>query len=274
MPALSVSSWSLHRTLGPVYHGLELSDEPRAATLPYGDQGLTLLDAPALAAALDIPNLEICHFHFPRTDADYLATLRERLAAAGVTFTTLLVDAGDITAGDSAAREHDLALIERWIDLAAAAGARRVRVVAGEAAPDDDNAIHHSVAGLRRLAEYGRERGVEVITENWRQLALAPPTLLAILDQLDGAVGLCADFGNYRGPEKYDDLRAILPRAQTIHAKGNFPEAGALDTADFTRCLDLSREARFSGEYVLIFDGPGDEQASLKQLAGIVRPYL
>jgi hypothetical protein len=115
---------------------------------------------------------------------------------------------------------------------------------------------------------------VGVITENWRQVALQPATLLAILDGLDGQVGLCADFGNYRGAGKYDDLRLILPRAETVHAKADFPAAGQPDTADFGRCLDLARGAGFAGEYVLIFDGPGDERASLARMAEMVRPYL
>jgi hypothetical protein len=43
---------------------------------------------------------------------------------------------------------------------------------------------------------------------------------------------------------------------------------------DFCRCLDLARAAEFAGHYVLIFDGPGDERASLAQMAEVVRPYL
>ena len=124
------------------------------------------------------------------------------------------------------------------------------------------------------LAAHGAARGVRVITENWRQLAMDPATLLAILGALEGRVGLCADFGNYRGPAKYDDLRRILPGAETIHAKAHYSEAGHMDADDFGRCLDLARELRFAGDYVLIFDGPGDERASLAQMAAMVRPYV
>lgn len=274
MPALSVSTWSLHRTLGPTYPSLDLTDGERDASHPYGPGSLALLDVPAAVAALGIPNLEIVHFHFPRTDAAYLEDLRARLAAAGVRPATLLVDAGDLTAADETARGRDIARIKGWIDVAAALGARRARVVAGEAEPGDRAAIARSIAGLEELAAYGAARGVRAITENWRQLALAPETLLAILDAAEGRVGLCADFGNYKGAGKYDDLRQILPRAETIHAKADYLEAGRPDADDFGRCLDLARDAGFAGEYVLIFDGPGDERASLAQLAEMVRAYL
>ena len=75
-------------------------------------------------------------------------------------------------------------------------------------------------------------------------------------------------------PAKYDDLAAILPRAVTIHAKAAETAPGRLDEADFRRCLDLARAAGFAGAYVLIFDGAGDEWASLGRMAEVVRPYL
>lgn len=274
MAALSVSTWSLHRALGATYPSLELTEGEREASYPYGEGILSLLETPDAVAALGIASLEFVHFHFPRTDAEYLAALRARLAAAGVAPATLLIDAGDIAAADDAVRECDLARIAAWIDVAAALGARRARVVAGEAAPGDPAAVARSVAGLAMLAAHGAARGVRVITENWRQLALDPATLLAILGALAGRVGLCADFGNYRGPTKYDDLRRILPGAETIHAKASYPEVGRMDADDFVRCLDLARETGFDGEYVLIFDGPGDERASLAEMAAVVRPYL
>lgn len=275
MPTLAVSTWSLHRSLGPIFGGLAVTDEPRPAREPYGPGRLTLLEAPAAVAALGIPNLEICHFHFPRTDPAYLDDLRTRLAAAGVRLLTLLVDAGDITAADPAVRHNDLTEQRHWIDVAARVGAQQVRIIAGDATPDSQGvAVQTSIAGLSELAAYGRERSVMVITENWRRLTLAPAELLAILDGLKGQVGLCADFGNYAGPGKYDDLAAILPHAGTIHAKATYSAPGLPDETDFRRCLELARAHGFRGAYVLIFDGPGDEIASLAQLREIVQPYL
>jgi len=275
MPKLSISTWSLHRTLGPVYPALDTHPGERVAETPYGDGALTLLDVPAYVAELDIHTLEICHFHFPRTDAGYLDRLRHNLDAAGVRLMTLLVDAGDIAAGDAGARERDIHCIEGWIDVAQRVGATRVRVIAGATPPDAaGRAVRDSIAGLTALAGYARARGVELITENWLALAARPAQLLTILDGLRGAVGLCADFGNYPAETRAEDLRAILPRAVSVHAKADWPAPGVVDEGGFGRCLDLTREAGFRGAYVLIFDDAGDERASILRLAGLVRPYL
>ena len=275
MPELAVSTWSLHRELGPIYPGLALYPGPRAPQYPYGPGSLTLLEVAATVAGLGAPNLEITHRSFPRTDSAYLDELRRSLDDARVRLLTLLIDEGDIAAADPVARARDLALIRGWIDVAARVGARRVRVIAGQSAPDRGGAaVRRSSAGLSALAEHGGVRGVEVITENWMALAQEPTHLLAILDGTGDAVGLCADFGNYCGPTKYEDLAAILPRACSIHAKAAFPALGVIDERDFRRCLDLAREARFNGAYVLIFDSAGDELAGLRHMADVVRPYL
>ena len=168
-----------------------------------------------------------------------------------------------------------MALIRSWIDVAATMGAHRVRVIAGQSEDDSGGeAVHRSIAGLAELAEYAGARGVDVITENWLALTKTPASLLAILDGVGDGVGLCADFGNYTGPDKYADLAAILPRAWSVHAKAAFPSPGVMDDGDYRRCLDLSRGAGFDGAYVLIFESAGDERSSLSQMAGIVRPYL
>ena len=274
MPELAVSTWSLHRELGPMYPDVALGNG-NAPDMRYGAGRMTLLDAPAAVAGMGIRHLEVCHFHFAGVDAGYLADLRQRFRDAGVEFLTLLIDTGDITAADPERRERDMAHIRRWIEIAAYTAARQVRVIAGDAEPDPEGeAVRRSAEGLSALAEYARSLGVGVITENWHALASRPEPLLDILDRTGERVGLCADFGNYAGPTKYGDLASILPRADTIHAKAEYPEAGRMDAEDFGRCLDLSREAGFDGQYVLIFEGPGEEIPSLRQMAEVVQPYL
>jgi sugar phosphate isomerase/epimerase len=241
----------------------------------FGPGQFTLLEVPALLAERGIGCMEICHFHFPRRDAGYIADLRRALEFAGVELWSVLIDAGDITHPEAAHREADLNWIKGWIGVAARCGAKNVRVIAGDAAPDAaGHAVRLSAAGLRQLSAYARDRGVRVMTENWHALTMQPKSLLELLDRLEGEVGLLVDFGNYSGPDKYEKLAQIMPRADSIHAKAHFPEAGRMDRDDYVRCLDLSRKAGFSGPYSMIFDGSGDEWRSLAAIHEEVRPYL
>lgn len=223
----------------------------------YGEGDIALLELPARVAALGIRTLEICHFHVADTDPGYLAELRGALDAAGVELFSLLIDAGDITDAEHHAR--DLAWVGTWIETAGKLGAQRARVIAGKAEPSAE-ALSRSAAGLRQLVARGADAGVRVMTENWFALLSRPAEVHSLLDRLEGSVGLCVDFGNWRGSTKYEDLAAIMPYAESCHAKAHFSPDSGLDTADYRRCLELTRAASFAGPYTLIYDGPGDDE--------------
>lgn len=266
---LSVSTWSLHRTLGspPAY---EPQDEP----VDFGPAAgvLPLLALPARLAEFGIHTLEICHFHLPSREPSYLGQLRHALNASGTQLFSLLIDGGDISNPDTAAR--DLAWTESWLDVAEELGACNARVSAGKSSLTPEN-LARSRAGFERLAGYVDGGSVRLMTENWHSLLSNAAAVNELLDALDGRVGLCADFGNWSGPDKYDELAAILPRAASCHAKCSFISQTDLDRDDFERCLALSRAASFTGPYTLIYDGPGeDEWLGLDLERDVVRPYL
>ncbi|MEZ4621004.1 MAG: TIM barrel protein [Caldilineaceae bacterium] len=274
----AVSTWSLHRTLGrPPISGPDTIGGGNQ--LPPTNGALPLLELPAKVSAFGIHKLEICHFHLPTRDADYLAQLRAALEAADVTLWQFLIDGGDITHPQHAAR--DIAWIESWIDTAATLGATRARVSGGKSQPSAD-AFAQSNAALARLADYAAARNVRLMTENWQTLLANPEAVFAVLNGLDH-VGLLADLGNWGGPTKYADLAQILPRAESCHAKAYFsapadanaPIATGMDRADYERCLELCRAADFSGPYSLIYDGPdANEWAGLQAEMAVVAAYL
>ncbi len=251
-PRLGVSTWSLHKSIAA---------------------GTPLLDIPAQTAAHGLSKLEVCHFHFPSTDPDYLAQFRNALESAGVEFYTLLIDEGDLTHPDPAEREKVVAMMAHWIEVAAACGAKRVRVIAGDAEPSEE-ALTVCQAGLNEVLRHADAHGLRVVVENWHPLLDHPAEVITLLERMDGRVGLKMDFGNWGGDRKFTDLPKIAPLAECTHAKANFPVPGQINPDDFLRCLDICRDANFTGPHILIFDSPGDEWESLDQMREVVRPYL
>lgn len=263
----AVSTWSLHRTLGRP----PITGPDQHTPWHVGPEALSLLALPAKLAAFGINKIEICHFHLPSRDAAYLAQLRTALDDAGVTLWQLLIDGGDLTHPQHAAR--DQAWIQEWIDVAATLGATRARVSGGKAAPTAQS-LATSRAALAQLAAYAAARNVRLMTENWQNLLSTPEAVLTVLAGLD-EVGLLADFGNWSGPNKYTDLAMILPRAESAHAKAHFDGPGSMDRADYEQCLALCQQSNFSGPYSLIYDGPdGDEWAGLQLEKTVVGAYL
>ena len=251
-PRLGVSTWSLHKSIAA---------------------GTPLLEIPAQTAAHGLSKLEVCHFHFPSTDTDYLAQFRDALESVSVEFYTLLIDEGDLTHPDPAERQKVIAMMKRWIEVAAACGAKRVRVIAGDAAPSEA-ALALCQSGLNEVLRHADAHGIRVVVENWHPLLDHPAEVISLLERMQGRVGLKMDFGNWSGDRKFTDLPKIAALAECTHAKASFASPGEMNREDFTRCLDICRDANFAGPHILIFDSPGDEWESLDQMREFVRSYL
>ncbi len=270
-PRLSVSTWSLHRQLGkPGFtgpaHGMHIPVET------HNNGPISLLELPGRIAEFGIHTLELCHFHLPSVEKAYLSELRAAIAAADVELFSLLIDDGDITHPSEA--ERDIAWIEKWMDIAGELGAQCARVIGGKANPSEA-ALAQSRNILAKLAERAETAGIRLMSENWFSVFSTPDNVKAILGALDGRVGLCLDFGNWRGDTKYDDLGAIASWAESCHTKAHFTAPREMERDDYVRCLELTRAVGFSGPHTLIYDGPGDDEwEGLSLEREVVNPYL
>lgn len=265
---LSVSTWALHPLVGTCAPGRP--GNPETSIMASHEGSIDLLDVPAALADHDYRTMELCHFHIPNTDAKYLAKLRHAIESAGVELWSTLIDDGDIN--DSEHGDRDRAWIEGWIDHASALGSRCVRVVPGKQPPTADN-IKRTTEQLAWLSDYARERGVQVLAENWFATFSTPHVVAEVLEALNGKVGLCFDFGNWGGDTKYTDLGAIARFADSCHAKCHF-EKGVPDAQDFEKCLNITHDAGFSGPYTLVHGEPGRVWESLETQRQLVAPFL
>ncbi|MFS2180497.1 sugar phosphate isomerase/epimerase family protein, partial [Rhizobium pisi] len=243
----AVSTWSLHRLLGAVYAYSPDPDKSAAPKEPYGPGAAALIDVPAALAARGINRLEVCSFHLPSLDAAYLSELRGSMSASNVLFQTLLIEDGDPSHPETA--ERDVKWMAEWIDIAAALGAQRMRVIAGKQKPTEEN-LTRAARHLRWLGEKAEGSGVRVVVENWFDLLPSPVEMNWLLDRLDGKVGLNGDLGNWAAPAKYQGLADIMRRAEICHAKADYGTAG-LDAEDYRKCLEMCEKAGYAGPRLL-----------------------
>jgi sugar phosphate isomerase/epimerase len=272
---LSISTWSLHCILGPLYWTHWNADAGTHLTEnQHQPQLLTLLDLPAEAAKRGFEAIEVCHFHFPATDAVYLKQLHDAFVDAGVSFDTLLLDYGDLTSSDKVRIAADLNLIRKWIGIASLCGAKQIRIIAGEALPENESAIRQSAEALSELAEYAGLQGVKVVTENFKSLTSTGQSCLHLLEQTGPSVGMITDFGNFKGSAKYEEIAMTIPYSVSVHAKAAYDESGFPDEIEFLRCLDAVKAEGYDGAFVLIYDGPGDMWEGLDRIKKMVMHYI
>ncbi|MBO0811807.1 MAG: TIM barrel protein [Microlunatus sp.] len=251
----AVSSWSLHRTLGRF-----VADDPSPAGStnfrPTGPvAGTSLLELLAELAARGYDTVQLCHFHLPHRDPGYLAELRAALDASGIALDAVLIDDGDLT-HPTDADDHQ-SWIGAWIDDAEALGADKARVIAGRQPPTPER-LRDSGRRLAQLA--GDHPGVRIVTENWMALLPDADCVRTVLDTAGDSVGLLVDLGNWTGPDKYEQLAAIAPRAETCHAKCHHTAAGDLETDDYRTSVQVLVSAGFRGPFALVYDGPTDDE--------------
>ncbi|ABS04165.1 Xylose isomerase domain protein TIM barrel [Kineococcus radiotolerans SRS30216 = ATCC BAA-149] len=253
----AVHAWSLDRTLGRFRAGT--TTEPT---------GLPLLELPAALRDHGYRTVQLCHFHLPHREDTYLAELRTALAEAGVVLDAFLVDDGDLTHPGEGAREE--ARISSYLADAAALGATRIRVVAGRTRTGTAQA--DSSAALGRIA--ARAGDLRVVTENWGDVTRDAADVRAVLDPLDGAVGLLVDLGNWTGPGKYADLAEVAPYAETCHAKAHW-NGNVVDEVDYRTSLSSILDAGYSGPLALVYDAAADDEwAGLAVQRAIVEDLL
>jgi sugar phosphate isomerase/epimerase len=247
---IAVSTWSLHRLLGPIYPHDLTTNEIGPMHERYGEGETSLLGLPSILANHGYHRLEIVSFHLRSRDPVYLGELRDQLRVTNVRLQTLLIDAGDISHPEHGGR--DARWIAGWIEVANELGADHARIIAGKQKPTPET-LQRSAKALGMLADMNAGSPVRLVTENWFDLLASPEQVHWLLDQLDGRVGLLADFGNWHGPDKYEHLQSIFARAQLCHAKGRFID-GDLDEADYGQCVAAAEAADYRGPYTLIYD--------------------
>lgn len=255
----SVSTWSLHRTLGNYVHPESAANGGPFMSLPDIDGGMTLLELIPEVAAHGYTMMQICHFHLESRDDDYLAAVKQALADSQLTLDMMLIDDGDLTADDIAAQ---MDWIDGWLTVAETLGAQRARVNAGHSSPTPELL---QTVGERLATLAAQHPHIRVVTENFLSMTPDAESVLTILDAAGDSVGLLVDLGNWRAPGKYDELAKIASRAEACHAKCSFTLDGP-DDEDFRKALGILKDSDFSGPIVLIYDGPDpDEFARMEE---------
>jgi len=268
----AVSTWSLHRLLGPTYPYSPDPAKSAARQEPYGAGGASLIELPKQLAERGIYRLELCSFHLPSLDPAYLAEFRAAMKASGVLFQTLLVEDGDPSHPETG--ERDIRWIAGWIEIAKALGAENMRVIAGKQKPSQES-LQRALTNLTWLAAQAEGSGIRVVVENWFDLLPAPEQMNWLLDGLEGKIGLNGDLGNWSAPAKYAGLADIMGRAELCHAKADYNASG-LDADDYGKCLEACRAAGYAGPFTLIYDSPffADEWDGILLQKAFVEDFL
>ncbi|WP_028376960.1 sugar phosphate isomerase/epimerase family protein [Leeuwenhoekiella sp. MAR_2009_132] len=184
----------------------------------------------------------------------------------------IMVDAeGDLAVADDDERNTAVENHKKWIDAAAYLGCHAIRVnLIG--APDKEVWKTSAIDGLGKLAEYGASKNIDVIVENHGGFSSNAKLLMEVINTIDKPnCGTLPDFGNFcvkreNGAQwdgacveeypRYQGIEEMMPKALAVSAKTyNFDEAGEETIMDFTKILQLVKNAGYTGFIGIEYEG-------------------
>jgi len=270
---ISISTWSLHNYFQ--------STREKEFTLP-GNM-LALIDFPEMIAdRYQVHNLEFCAPHFASTEKTYLQEVKGRLVGAHSRVVNMPVDIDELWTGgglsdpDQSVRNAAVNASKIWIDVAQTIGSKSVRCDPGKFNPAD---LSPTLESYKRLAAYGRPKGVHVIIENHGGVGSEHPEELVKFFEQAGpdVVGALPDFGNFPDEATREKgLPLLFPYAHVVcHSKGlEFDAAGNETKYDFPKCIEISKKAAFTGVYSIEYEGSGEPYEGVQKPLDELLKYL
>ncbi|RAW03550.1 sugar phosphate isomerase/epimerase [Pseudochryseolinea flava] len=258
---ISLAEWSLNKSI----FGGKMSnlDFPAKAKNDFG------------VSAVEYVNQ---FFKDKATDQAYLAELKKRCDDVGVTSVLIMCD-GEGGLGDTDEKKRIQAVDnhKKWADAAKFLGCHSIRVNAyGEGTAEEVSKT--ATDGLRRLSEYGKTLGINVIVENHGGYSSNGQWLSEVIKNTGMEnCGTLPDFGNFciKGqPDKCDEwydrykgTEEMMTYAKGVSAKTfNFDDAGNCIETDYVKMLQIVKNVGYNNYIGIEYEG-----SSLSEEEGILK---
>ena len=284
-PAVSLAAQSAAATKAPWFR-ISLAEWSFNRAL-FGNK-MTNLDFPVTARrdfGIDVVEYVNQFFMDKAEDKAYLTELRKRCEDNGVKSGLIMCDReGALGDADAAARTKAVENHYKWVTAAAFLGCHSIRVNAQSSGAFGAQA-DFAIDGLRRLAEFGAQHGLNVIVENHGGLSSNGKWLTAVIDQVGlPNCGTLPDFGNFniakdKAYDRYTGVREMMPFAKGVSAKSYaFDAQGNETTIDYARMMGIVKDAGYRGYVGIEFEGRNMEEVdgirATKKLLERVRDQL
>lgn len=179
----------------------------------------------------------------------------------------------DFAVADAARRETDVALVGRWVDVAAKLGAPVLRVFDGRALPEGhakSEIFEWIVASLQACVALGAARGVAIVLQNHHDALKDADDFLEIRRRITSPwFGLNVDIGSLRmTDDPYREIARLAPHAYTWQVKELVYRNNVEERVDLRRIVSILREVGYRGYVPIETLGPGDAREQVRRFFG------
>lgn len=221
---------------------------------------------------------ELTGYYFPaEITPAYLTSLKSLAHRNGVAISGTAIG-NDFCLPEGDARQQQLAECRQWIDYAAILGAPAIRIFAGKvpAGDSEDAAIARCAAGINECLQYAAEKGVFLALENHGGITSTPAQMLKIIQQVHTSefFGVNFDSGNFQTADPWADLQQIAPWAVNAQIKASISVNGKKQPADYTRIVDILRNAGYRGFVALEYEESESPFEAIPRILQQLQPLM
>lgn len=252
---ISLAQWSLHKPL--FAKEIDNLDFAKVAKERFGIEAVEYVNQ---------------FFKDKAKDATYLEEMKKRTSDLGVTNVLIMVDGeGGLGNSDPAKRTTAVENHYKWVDAAKYLGCHSIRVNAETDKPYEEGS-KLAADGLRRLSEYAKPLGINVIVENHGGLSSNGKWLSETIRATGMEnCGTLPDFGNFYEYDRYQGVTDLMPLAKAVSAKSyDFDAAGNETKIDFAKMMKIVLDAGYHGWVGIEYEGsklsPDDGIKATKKL--------
>lgn len=239
---ISLAEWSLHRTLKDPASKITNLDFPRIAKQEFGIDAVEYVNQ---------------FFKDKAKDESYLTELRQRCDDQGVNSLLIMVDGeGALGAAKESERTNAVENHYRWVEAAKFLGCHSIRVNASSSGSYEEQQ-KLAADGLRRLSEFAKPHGLNVIVENHGGLSSNGAWLSGVIQIVDlDNCGTLPDFGNFHDYDRYKGCEELMPYAKAVSAKmHDFDENGNEIHTDFEKMMSIVLAHGYHGYVGIEYEG-------------------
>ncbi len=222
------------------------------ATLTSGKT--TLNEVIEFCAAQGFDAVDLTGYYFPgypEAPADkYVYDLKRKTHHLGLAISGTGIR-NEFALPDKTARTEQVALVKRWIGVAAKLGAPVIRIFTGKSLPEGfsrEAVADWITKDIKTCVEYGKEHGVIVAVQNHNDFIKTADQAIDLIKRVNSEwFGLVLDTGSFVTNEPYSEIAKASPYAVNWQIKEKLQYNGKAENMDLIKLFRIIQASPYRG---------------------------
>ncbi|MEP7142533.1 MAG: sugar phosphate isomerase/epimerase family protein [Ferruginibacter sp.] len=234
------------------------------------DGTMTISDLLDFCAATGFDGVDITGYYFkgyPSVPSDeYLFQIKRKAFKLGIEISGTGVR-NDFTIADRSKREQEVALVKKWIEVAAKMGAPVIRIFAGNQKNEGitkEQVTEWMLKDIQTCVDYGKKYGVIIGLQNHNDFIQTADQVIKIIEAIHSEwLGLVLDTGSYRVIDPYEEIAKSLKYAVNWQIKEKIFINRAEQETDMDKLMAIIKASGYKGYLPIETLGDGDPKAKV-----------